>query len=64
MTEAPGTPAPIYSVKKICRIYYSCIYTNAYDRTVGRRRITKTGATYFVSSKINRGETVFDHGDL
>jgi REP element-mobilizing transposase RayT len=45
-------------------IHYSCICTNAYDKTVGRRRIIKTGATYFVSSEINRGETAFDHSDL
>jgi REP element-mobilizing transposase RayT len=51
-------------VKKIKSIHYHCICTNSYDKTVGRRRITKTGATYFVSSEINRGETAFDHSDL
>jgi REP element-mobilizing transposase RayT len=51
-------------VKKIKSIHYHCIYTNAYDKTVGRRRITKIGATYFVSSELNRGETAFARDDL
>jgi hypothetical protein len=51
-------------VNKIKSVHYSCIYTNTSDKTVGRRRITKLGATYFVSSDLNRGETAFARDDL
>jgi REP element-mobilizing transposase RayT len=45
-------------------ISYRCVYNNKYHWPVARRRVTKIGATYFVSSELNRGETAFAHDDL
>jgi REP element-mobilizing transposase RayT len=45
-------------------IRYLCVCNNKYHWPVARRRITKIGATYFVSSELNRGETAFARDDL
>jgi REP element-mobilizing transposase RayT len=45
-------------------IRYLCVCNNKYHWPVARRRVTRVGATYFVSSELNRGETVFAHDDL
>jgi REP element-mobilizing transposase RayT len=45
-------------------IRYLCVCNNKYHWPVARRRVTRIGATYFVSSELNRGEMAFAHDDL
>jgi REP element-mobilizing transposase RayT len=61
--ESTGIIDPIY-MYMIQYISYRCVCSNKYHWPVARRRITKIGATYFVSSELNRGETAFAHNDL